>query len=170
LKCGVDGRDNQLSVRQHHLAGDLAEEHFVSVIEEGHPLVVAALPLRCGCDDVVPAAAEDVHQVAQGREIAVDLLQRNQIEAANDLGQVVVRLALARAETKLVVIKVPNVPGRQQQRVIGTLTAYVVESVAQGKEPLRAPVQPDLVSSESPSHPGVDVGHGDRAPLDQSVI
>ena len=73
-------RDDELSVRQHDLSGNLAKPNLLRVVDEGHPFFVPAGTFRGVGRDIVPLPAKNLHHSVERREIAIDLLNGDQVK------------------------------------------------------------------------------------------
>lgn len=112
---GELGHPRLLLRRDHELAGEPAEDHLPAVVEEGEPLVIALPAERHVGDDVFPPPAEDRLHGVERREIAAHLLHGDEIEAADDLGDV--EEALGEPAAVFARVELADVPGREEQRL-----------------------------------------------------
>ena len=104
-----------LQRRQHELARHPEELHLAGVVHEGQTLAVAGLAPRDVRDQVSPARAEPHHQPLERPQVGSDLLERHEVEAVDDLGDVGVGLRHPRSPGGGV--ELAQVPGADQQRV-----------------------------------------------------
>ena len=84
-------RDNGRALlhrRQHQLARDAEEAHLAVVVEEGQSLAVSCFAFRDVRDEVMPVRAETPQELREGGQVFADLLDRDQVEAVDDLSDV----------------------------------------------------------------------------------
>lgn len=83
---GAGGDGGELFLGDDDLAREAGEGHLAGVEEEGEALAVARVARRHVGEDEVPVVAERLEHVAQGLEVGAHLLQGDNVEVRDDLG------------------------------------------------------------------------------------
>ena len=153
------GRHHQLSVRQNHFAGDLAEPDLVRSEQERYALAIAAGAFRRIGDDIVPLPPEYAYQSFERAQVAIDFLQRDEVEAAGDFREIIEALGQSGAVAELVRIEVADVPGGEQQRCRAAPRVQRRKTGAHRPKPLRAAPARHRVAAKSLPHARIVVRH-----------
>src|SRR5215210_9077847 len=147
-----------LDLRDNDLSGQTPEAELARIIDEGHTLPVSPGTLGYVGQDVPPPASQVAHQLVQRAKVLPDFLDSHQIEAADDLGDVVEGLLATSPVAGRV--EFADVPGGQQQGVRSAAVRNfgLRKTFLEPQEPLGRPppashfaVDPVVVGHDFPS-------------------